>query len=117
MNWLTLSTGTARRAFVMKADTPATSDVEAALDQAAQEYIALLIGLINAPKKQRKGGESKDAGKGDEIEELALDMEQPSTGMLGFTSAICPRKTLKNPNSCYCKARQWCIVVVFHCMA
>lgn len=94
MSWLILSTGTARRAFVMKADTPATSNVEAALDQVAQEYIALLIGLINAPEKPRKAGESKDAGKGDEIDELALDMEHPSAGMLGFAFAICPRKTL-----------------------
>ena len=93
MSWLILSTGTARRAFVMKADTPATSNVEAALDQAAQEYIALLIGLINAPQEPRKEVESKDARNGDEMEELTLD-PKPSAGMLGFTFAICPRKTL-----------------------
>ena len=59
----------------MKAETPATSDVEAALDQAAEEYISLLIGLVNALPKPKKGADSKDAGKVDEVEELASEME------------------------------------------
>ncbi len=46
-----MTTGAARQAFLAKADTPGTSDVEAALDQKAEEYIALLLGLINALPK------------------------------------------------------------------
>ncbi len=59
----------------MKAETPATSDVEATLDQAAEEYISLLIGLVNALPKPKKGADGKDAGKVDEVEELASEME------------------------------------------
>ena len=65
----------------MKAETPATSDVESALDQAAQEYISLLIGLVNSPPKLGKGAEAKDAGKGDEVEELAQEMESDTAGL------------------------------------
>lgn len=55
-----LCAGAARQAFLVKADTPGTSDVEAALDQKAEEYIALLLGIINAlPKPHPKG--SKDS--------------------------------------------------------
>ncbi|CAL8462981.1 g2515 [Coccomyxa elongata] len=53
--------GSARQAFLTKADTPGTSDVEAALDQKAEEYIALLLGLINALPKTPKS--SKDASR------------------------------------------------------
>lgn len=66
----------------MKAETPATSDVESALDQAAQDYISLLIGLVNAPLKPGKEADAKDAGKGDEIEELAQEMDSESGGLL-----------------------------------
>ena len=65
----------------MKAQTPATSDVEAALDQTAEDYISLLIGLVNALPKPKKAVDSKDAGKGDEIEELALQMESEGAGL------------------------------------
>lgn len=75
------STGTARRAFLLKVETPATSDVEAALDQTTEEYISLLIGLVNAIPKPKKGSDSKDAGKGDKIEELASEMESEGGGL------------------------------------
>ncbi|BDA48020.1 probable BRO1 domain-containing protein BROX [Coccomyxa sp. Obi] len=53
--------GSARQAFLIKADTPGTSDVEAALDQKAEEYIALLLGLINALPKTPES--SKDVSR------------------------------------------------------
>lgn len=56
-----LPAGSARQAFLIKADTPGTSDVEAALDQTAEEYIALLYGLINALPKTPES--SKDVSK------------------------------------------------------
>lgn len=56
-----LCAGSARQAFLTKADIPGTSDVEAALDQKAEMYIALLLGLINALPKTPKS--SKDASR------------------------------------------------------
>lgn len=53
--------GAARHAFLAKAGTPGTSDVDAALDERAEEYIALLLGLINAlPKAQDKNTAAAD---------------------------------------------------------
>ena len=78
--------GAARRAFLIKAETPGTSDVEAGLDQAAEEYISLLLGLINAlPKPTKEAGSTDAAGKGDEAQELALEMGASSSGMSGLT--------------------------------
>ena len=65
----------------MKAETPATSDVEAALDQTAEDYVSLLIGLVNALPKPKKGADSKDAGNRDEVDEFALEMEADSGGL------------------------------------
>lgn len=65
----------------MKAETPVTSDVEAGLDQAAKEYISLLVGLVNALPKAKKGAQNKDAAKGYEAEELASGMEPSSEGV------------------------------------
>ena len=77
--------GAARRAFLIKAETPGTSDVEAGLDQAAEEYISLLVGLINAlPKPTKEAGGTDAAGKGDQVQELALEMEASSSGMSGL---------------------------------
>jgi hypothetical protein len=57
-----LCAGAARQAFLVKADTPGTSDIEAALDQKAEEYIALLLGIINAlPKPHPKGSKDSSA--------------------------------------------------------
>ena len=79
--------GAARRAFLIKAETPGTSDVEAGLDQAAEEYISLLVGLINAlPKPTKEAGSTDVAGKGDEAQELALEMDAQSSGMSGSIS-------------------------------
>jgi hypothetical protein len=39
---------------VTKVETPATSDVDAALEEKAGEYIALLLGMINALPKTAK---------------------------------------------------------------
>ncbi|CAK0784762.1 hypothetical protein CVIRNUC_007966 [Coccomyxa viridis] len=72
--------GSARRAFVIKAETPVTSDVEAALDEATKEYISLLVGLINALPKQKRQAESSTAKQEDEAEELAAGMEPSAQG-------------------------------------
>ena len=56
---LHLRAGSARQALLNKAETPGTSDVEITLDQKAEEYIALLLGLINALPKTPES--SKDA--------------------------------------------------------
>lgn len=54
--------GAARHAFVTQADTPATSDVDAALDKKAEEYIALLLGLINTVPRSSKLEPSPEGG-------------------------------------------------------
>lgn len=79
----------------MKAETPGTSDVEAALDQAAEDYISLLIGLLNALPKPKKGGDSKDGGKGDEVDELALEMESEGGMPPGFP---CMQVLMQHPS-------------------
>ena len=65
-----------------------TSDVEAALDEAAKEYISLLVGLINALPKQKRQAESGTAKQEDEAEELAAGME-PSAQGTSVTRAFC----------------------------
>ncbi len=54
--------GAARQAFLAKAETPATSDVEDALSAKTEEYIALLLGLVNSlPKAQQQTHELDEA--------------------------------------------------------
>ena len=65
----------------MKAETPVTSNVEAALDEAAKDYISLLVGLINALPKQKRQAASSTARQEDEAEELAAGMEPSAQGM------------------------------------
>ena len=72
----------------MKAETPVTSDVEAALDEAAKEYVSLLVGLINALPKQKRQAESGTARQEDEAEELAAGMEPSAQGM-SVTKGFC----------------------------
>ena len=64
----------------MKVETPVTSDVEAALDEAAKEYVSLLIGLINALPKQKRPGDIT-VRQEDEAEELAAGMGPSAQGM------------------------------------
>jgi hypothetical protein len=76
--------GAARQAFLAKAETPATSDVDEALTAAAGEYIALLLGLVNAPPSLPKPSDAPapDASAADLLHPLAT----PSTSLQGAPS-------------------------------
>ena len=77
--------GAARQAFLAKAETPATSDVDEALTEAAGAYIALLLGLVNAPLSLPKPAAAGDAPHADAAE-LLHPLATPSTSLQGAPS-------------------------------